>query len=317
MNETLVIRFKRSVKEGWEDLKEFGPGIAMAKIRWIMSNEAPAAVYKRNERLLQYLENHHRSLIDRYKEEPVHGAENEESVYNKTIWTMWWQGLDQMPEIISNCMLSKEKAFHGKLVILTKDNLHEFLEVPETLQKRLEEKKIKLAHFADIIRIMVLERYGGIWLDASIFCLTDVSDAVFKNPFFSIKSALDKRYVSECRWTTFAIGGSKNNILFRFLSDFFMEYLKTGKPFIDYFMFDCAIMMAYRNIPAVKQEIDCLEMTDGDSYWLTQHLQDPAEQYKDRIDDMMPLQKLAWQGLLKLSAEEGSLYGYLLGKLKG
>ena len=311
MIKRIVEKLLQTTKEGLKDLFYFGPRISWEKTKWIMSDEEEKITVHRNSELLKYLEKRFSKLLNCYAAEPT-DSHSSEGFIPKCYWTMWWQGEENMPEIIRRCMISKELSLGSHIIIVTKDNYREYLDIPMILEKKLEKKQIRLAHFADIIRIMLLEKYGGIWLDASILCMHNLPDAVFEQPFFSIRSAYDSHYVSEARWTTFAIGGTKGNVLFRFLKDFFLEYLETGKPFIDYFMFDCAIMLAYKNIPFVHEEVDLLPESKTDCYWLNEHLNDNVDNMLEELLNVYPLQKIGWQRYIDDLPGTGSVYEYVV-----
>ena len=81
-------------------------------------------------------------------------------------------------------------------------------------------------------------------------------------------------------------------------------------------MFDCAIALAYENIPAVKAEIDALPMTEGDCYWLNGKLDKAAEEELTKQFDEEPstFYKIVWNKNWS-SCGEGTLYQYLIKKM--
>lgn len=48
---------------------------------------------------------------------------------------------------------------------------------------------INNANFSDVLRVEILSKYGGIWLDATVYCTgSTIKELIEKNPFFMYKS---------------------------------------------------------------------------------------------------------------------------------
>jgi hypothetical protein len=87
----------------------------------------------------------------------------------KKVWTFWDSA--NPPEIVNKCIQTWRKHNPNyEIILLNKENILEYL--PE-----VDFSKIKHIHgnsiekFADMVRIHILSKYGGIWSDASIICL--------------------------------------------------------------------------------------------------------------------------------------------------
>ena len=157
---------------------------------------------------------------------------------------------------------------------------------------------MKPAHFTDIIRINLLERYGGLWLDATIL-LTEPLDKYKKFlrlPFFSQKFTHEKdndhpitkgfaAYSSYARWGGFVQGSSViHNPLYAFMKDFYNEYWREFDEIIDYVLMDFMIDIAYDNIPAVKREIDEVPINNENIWTLSYYLNTPYKNFQyDKI----------------------------------
>ncbi len=266
--EKTEVKIKRTIIEGKSALFHFGIKIAFAKIRCIWDDESLRSVQYKNKLLLGYLKKNYKSILKKYSS--LSEVEQPDTIKNmEPIWVFWWQGREKMPEIIRLCQMSKEKAAGTHpVILLSSENVKDYVDFPDYIWNQFDLGKIRIQHLSDMIRVHLLYKYGGLWLDASIFCSKELPEFIFNTPIYSLKGKPDFRYISNNRWTTFVIAGQKENILCKFLNEFFEEYCKKGKPFIDYFMFDCAIALAYENIAAVRGEIDQIAMNEGDCYWL-------------------------------------------------
>lgn len=283
-----ILKLKMLIKNGYHDTRDFGLRIGMAKSACILYDDALAYVQKKNTAILTKLRKDFDYLIKKYQP----AEEASVATPNAPIWVLWWGG--EMPDIIRACTKSKQRHANGHpVILLTKDNIKEYVTFSDDVWQQAENDHLRIAHLADMIRVQLIRRYGGIWLDASIYCAKDIPENAFCDPVFSLRGAPNAKFVSNNQWTTFAIGGYPNNVLCSFLDDFFQDYCATGKPFIDYFMFDCAIALAYHNIPAVRSSIDALPPSNNDCYWLDQHLDAPV--FPGYQENLAVFNKIAWQ----------------------
>jgi len=90
----------------------------------------------------------------------------------KLIWTFWdSENLNlNLPEFIQLCVNSW-KHFNDdyKITVLNMINYKNYIDVD--IEKLRHFNKSKPALTADFIRLSVLQKYGGVWMDASIICL--------------------------------------------------------------------------------------------------------------------------------------------------
>lgn len=107
------------------------------------------------------------------------------------IWQFWWQGAENAPAIVKACMSSVRKYANGwSVVVLDQSNFSEYVNVPETILRRLRFGKMSLAHFSDYLRVSLLSKYGGIWADATVYFTDVIPREIIDARFFMFKSAL-------------------------------------------------------------------------------------------------------------------------------
>ena len=195
------------------------------------------------------------------------------------IWFFWLQGEENLPLIPQLCLQSIRKHANGhEVIVLTADNYHEYVTIPDTLLDLYHSGKMKAAHFADILRINLLAQQGGLWLDATMLVTEDLPQEIFEMPFFSTKTPNRGYFVSQCRWAVFCLGAKKGNPLFVQLASLFEQYLTTTDLFVDYFLFDNFIDMLYKRYPMIREQIDALPMNNP-------RVHDMAPMLCDKISD--------------------------------
>ena len=169
---------------------------------------------------------------------------------NKTssiIWVFWWQGKNKMPSLVKKCYRSIiSNRGKRKVILITQNNIKEYTTIPDYIYKKVNERKISLTHLSDILRFNLLNNFGGLWIDATIF-VNDSLDVFNTNKLFTLSGYPDEKHfnVSYGRWTGFFIGGPKNSVLFNFMDTFFRAYWKYNDDLIDYFLIDYCLNYAW------------------------------------------------------------------------
>ena len=159
-----ISRFLERIKAVPQDVKEFSIGVAWGRFQRglpFLSWEHRRTAYENS--ILKYLEHEYGVLIDSFKEKS-----EKELASRKYIWTMWWQGTDKMPPIVNACYDRMLKLFSDDLILITEDNYTEWVELPDYIIKKYNDGLISTTHLSDIIRVELLKRYGGAWVDATI-----------------------------------------------------------------------------------------------------------------------------------------------------
>lgn len=91
-------------------------------------------------------------------------------VSSKKIWVCWFQGLDSAPDIVKVCIESIYCKFKDyEIIIITEDNRRDYVQFPQFIEEKISQKKITLTHLSDLLRLELLIKYGGIWIDSTVF----------------------------------------------------------------------------------------------------------------------------------------------------
>lgn len=269
---------------------------------------------KKDDWILQYLYDILEEVINKYKDDDYVGDREEDA----SIWVCWWSGEENAPDLVKQCIKSirKNSGIH-QVNIITKETYKNFLSIPTYILDKVENNEMCIAHFSDYLRTALLEKYGGLWLDATIFCASKIPEEYFEKPFFTCKSEyMECRYISKFRWTSFCLGGWKDDIFYRFLREALEYYWKMEISAIDYLFLDYIIEIVYRNIPKIRQQIDDVEINNPhrDDLQAAMNRAEPAEMFQTLLNSDTVLYKLSWRESysLKTSGEKESIYAYFL-----
>ncbi len=96
-------------------------------------------------------------------------------VPDKVIWQYWGQGWDSpdLPPVVALCRQSVDR-YAGEYTVIRLDerNIGEYLNLPDFIRAKRQHPQFQHAFYSDLIRVMLLHAYGGVWLDATVL-LTD------------------------------------------------------------------------------------------------------------------------------------------------
>jgi capsular polysaccharide synthesis protein len=92
----------------------------------------------------------------------------------RTIWFTWFQGLDNAPYVVRRCYESWVNRNPGwRVVSLDAANLREFTSVDYS---RGNIANLSLQHQAGLLRLDLLSHHGGVWADATCFCVQPLDE---------------------------------------------------------------------------------------------------------------------------------------------
>ena len=253
-------------------------------------------------------------IVEKYEADCDNGILQEKA----PVWVCWWSGEDTAPPLVKQCIRSiRENAGGHPVHLITRENYSQYLQIPACMLENVEKKTMGFAHLADYIRVTLLAQYGGLWLDATMFCAGPVPESCFQSPFFTCKGPVQPgAYLSNYRWVTFCLGGWKENVLFRFLRDAFVCYWEKNTHAVDYLFFDHIILLGYEAVPAIRKLID--EVPDNnirrDDLQAAMNGALPAGEWNNIVQSDTTLYKLSWRETYSAVTPEGeeSIYGYFL-----
>lgn len=238
---------------------------------------------------------------------------------NDKIWLLWLQGKDKMPAIPSLCLSSIRKYFKNReITILTEDNLSEYLKLPDYIQNHYKNGNITPTHLSDIIRMGVLSKYGGFWMDATMLFVSPLPDNYLQSSLFTLKDYPHGAFVSRYRWAGFFFY-SNGSPLPTILYHAFLDYWKKENTIVDYFFIDYAIDIAYRKNEIVRNEIDAVPINNKHVHELSKILDRPFDSKKfSELTEGTHCFKLSWKMFNENQLNSGpdNFYNHLLRQLK-
>jgi len=157
----------------------------------------------------------------------------------KTIYIAWMQGFDKAPEIVKECVKSwKYYNPDWDIVLIDNNNLINFINL-ENYISNIFNKPIEKCHLSDIIRCLLLKKYGGLWVDSTTFCNKPLNNWLpnyIKKGFFAFEKPGHDRLISN--WFLYA--DKKNYIIDKWCNRTIKYYTLHNKAhtyFIHHYLF--------------------------------------------------------------------------------
>lgn len=154
------------------------------------------------------------------------------------VWFCWMQGLDCAPQVVNVCYHSLKKNLKGKeIIVITSENIHDYVTFPDFIEEKFKKGIIPMAHYTDMLRLELLIRYGGTWIDATVYC----SDNQYPEELLDC----DLFVFQQLRKNSSEFGGLSNwfitscteNLIFLILRDMLYQYWSKYNCIIDYYLF--------------------------------------------------------------------------------
>lgn len=201
-----------------------------------------------------------RPLIENYNE-MISGLNQPVQPESVIAWSMWWQGEKNAPDIIKACWESKKRNLPKsvKQIIITEENYKKYVDIPDYIMSKVNEGNIRLTHLSDIIRSILLYKYGGIWMDAAILMTAPMPKECLENTLYT-RRAYDGQYPyyarfgSDLSWNIQFFCAKPGNVLFQFWMEAFFYYFKKNNKLKYYMTSDYFLSIATNIFPQIREQ---------------------------------------------------------------
>ncbi len=220
-------------------------------------------------------------------------------VPKRKVWICWLQGMEHAPFVVKKCYESiKGNIKDREIVLITQDNYKDYVTFPNYINEKIEKGIISKTHMSDLLRLELLVKYGGTWIDATVFCSGTPETFYLDSDLFlfqNLKPGLDGKSISISNWF---ITASPNNKILRLTLDLLYEYWRTNNKLIDYFIFHDMFQLAIETypddwgkvIPISNEMPHVLQLRMFDEYdekvWKSIEMQTPFHKLTYKYDEM-------------------------------
>ena len=210
------------------------------------SNRNIAGLEIKNK-VYQYLERNYGRKIGDFLYEK---AEEYDASGDKYIWICWFQGMESAPELVKRCYASVKRNMPNKeVIVITKENMDQYVDFPEHILGKWKKGLITDTKMSDFLRMELLIRYGGLWMDSTIFLSGPIPDWVYEKDIFmySIDDSEDITRV----YNNYFIYSKKDYPVLKTLRDINYYYWGKENKVRDYFqwhLFTTLVIPYYKDL---------------------------------------------------------------------
>ena len=150
---------------------------------------------------------------------------------SNTIWFCWFQGIENAPSLVINCLNSiKYHCGDKNIVIINKDNYKKYTHLPSYIIEKWEKGIITNTAFSDLVRINILLCHGGLWIDSTTYLTDQLPKYIFSNDLFVYRNGqFDMDDINMASWLIFSkpnnfLLAKTQALLFKYWKDY--DYLR-------------------------------------------------------------------------------------------
>ncbi len=228
------------------------------------------------------------------------------------VWVCWWQGLDSAPDIVKRCVESIYRYVpqdSAQIYFITFDNYMEYAGFSQVVVDRYNAGKISLTHLADILRVQLLNMYGGLWVDATYFISDNRIADIINDEAYTVKTVIPSwngDVIAKGKWAVNFLKFMKGSPLSGFCTEAFEIYWSLRDESLDYFLLDRIIKVAYENISVIRKQIDGISANNISSLKLMGIISNSYDEavWNDMKKDTFAF-KLSYKEPVKLYTEDG------------
>lgn len=230
------------------------------------------------------------------------------------VWIYWEQGVENAPLLVKKCIESVRKWNADlEVEVISLENIGQYISIPGDILKMHEEGIIGYAHFSDIVRIELLVKYGGIWVDATVFCTDHFPDYIFQNSIFMFqfpKVVPTPRMIAN--WLIYA---DKNHSFLRQFRDLLYMYWRNEKRVVNYYLFH---LLFHVMIDHYQDEWNRLPVfVNSNCFLMSEEINEAFNEKRyEQLKQCSPIHKLNYKIQME-KKEQMTLYEFILKEYRG
>lgn len=285
------------------------PTIVKSFFRCIVKRQSFKKMYSG---ILKVVEPH---LLQKYrpilKERKAYYAENPQPhERSRNVWVCWLQGMESAPPVVQACYNSLLKNLPDREIkVIGGNNWGDYVDLPGYIREKWEQKRIPPALFSDLLRLQLLIKYGGTWIDAAVLCTGKCPEYMDADLFvFRYNKAPGDRPLSISNW--FITSCSGNEVL-TVLRDVLFCYWHDYDCSLDYYIFHLFFQELAAEYPDVIAGMP-YAYSPG-SLVLAKHWAEPFDVEKwERLTANVSIHKLTYRLPDGLADDNGNYYNHIL-----
>ena len=224
--------------------------------------------------------------------------DSEEHCSSNKVWICWFQGVEKAPEIVKKCVSSIKSNLPSKeVIIITDRNIDKYVSFPDYIKKKYNAGLITKTHMTDLLRLELLTKYGGTWIDATVLCSQseeNIPSYFFDSDLFFFQCLKPGRDAHSNYMSSWYINAKSHNKILEATKCLCYEYWRTNDQLIDYFLLHDFMSIVLDYYPEEWNEI--IPRDNATPHELLLRLFDPYnEEMWNAIIQQTPFHKLSYK----------------------
>lgn len=229
----------------------------------------------------------------------------------RRIWFCWLQGLKEAPELVKVCYESLCKNITDReVVVLTNENLSLYVHLPEYIERKHEKDIIPDAAFTDMLRLELLCKYGGTWIDATVLCTGDNGINELLDADLFVFQQIHKGSTKFMGMSSWMMSSAANNSFLMVVRDLLYEYWREKDCVVDYFLIHFFFCMMAERHPEVVEKMP--RKGNHIPHYLQRRLTDPYDdQWMEKLKKHTCFHKLTYR-IGENAKKKGTFYDVVI-----
>lgn len=232
------------------------------------------------------------------------------------VWICWFQGMENAPALVQKCYESvKENLTDREFILVTSENMEQYVQFPDYILEKWKKGIITHTHLTDLLRLELLIKYGGMWLDATVFCSEkreEIPDYFFDSDLFFYQSLKPGRDGDAFYISSWLMSAKTNNKILMATKTLCYEYWKTNNSMNDYFLLHAFVSIV---LDRFSEEWNAIIPRDNAAPHIL--LLRLFEQYDERIWNAIKAQSPFHKLTYKFDGEQAKIQGSFFNRILG
>lgn len=231
------------------------------------------------------------------------------------IWVYWKQGLDQAPAIIKSCINSIKQNADTKVIVITDDNVEQYVKFPQYIMERLTKGTMSTAAFSDLLRFSLLEHYGGTWIDSTVYLTDRLPEYITKSDLFAYQDSFGL-IRNPALMSVWLLHGNPHNEVIRETRNVAFEYWKNQSYVVEYLLPYIILTMVLEQHPEAFSKIP---YANSDyTHLMLEHINEKYdESITKHILSLSSVHKLSYKLKNEAYANKENLYHRIVANILG
>ncbi len=173
------------------------------------------------------------------------------------VWVYWNTGIENAPPIVKKCYDSIKRYSNREVVLLNDGNVGRYIQLPEYIENKKKEHHISLAGYTDLMRFALLEHFGGIWIDSTVYLTENIPEQILDSDFFAFRNALGL-LENPVLYPAWFLRAKQHNDVIRKIRNVAFAYWKHENHIIEYLLPNLIITQVLKLNPSVEKEMPYL-----------------------------------------------------------